>query len=202
MNDILVDDISVDDMRNGKRNGRKAAVLAAVAFLALAQVLPLMAGSAFAEEGHNHGPAPRTISVAPRTEARIGNQEAVLAYDRGKLVLFLQRYADGQPTSGAQIEMTIDFVPVTFEEVAPGTYVASDVMLAAGRNDLELSYKIGERDGTDTLTLNLPQGATETTATRKMNAPGSAVSGLLLAGLAIAIYAAMTALLALRSRTA
>jgi len=174
-------------------------------FAALAAVLFLMAlpvDGARAEEGHSHGAAPRTISVAPRTEARIGNQEAVLAYDRGKLVLFLQRYTDGQPTSGAGIEMTIDFVPVRFEEVAPGTYVASDVMLAAGRNELELAYKIGDREGTDTLVLNMPQSSTETTASRRMNTPGTAVSGLLLAAIALAIYAGTTALLALRSRTA
>jgi len=155
-----------------------------------------------AEEGHSHGPAPRTISVAPRTELRIGNQEAVVAYDRGKLVLFLQRYSDGQPTSGATLEMTVDFVPVSFEEVAPGTYVASEVMLAAGRNDLELSYKIGEREGAETIALMLPQTAGQVASSRPASAPRAAVSGLLLAGIAAAIYAAVTALLALRSRPA
>lgn len=180
----------------------RIAGLAAMFLVAALALAALPAGPARAEEGHNHGPAPRTISVAPRAEARIGNQEAVLAYDRGKLVLFLQRYTDGQPTRGATIEMTIDFVPVTFEEVAPGTYVASDVMLAAGRNELELSYKIGGREGTDTLILNMPQSTTETTASRRMNTPGTAVSGLLLAAIALAIYAGTTALLAMRSRTA
>lgn len=175
---------------------------AVVVCMCLLGFVATMASPASAEEGHSHGPAPRTISVAPRTEARIGNQEAVLAYDRGKLVLFLQRYADGLPTTGAALEMTIDFAPVTFEEVAPGTYVADEVMLAAGRNELELAYKIGEREGTETIVLNLPQTAGQAASARASNVPRAAVSGLLLAGLAAAIYAAVTALLAMRSRPA
>ncbi len=174
-------------------------VFAAGVILAL---VATMVRPAFAEEGHNHGAEPRTISVAPRTEARIGNQEAVLAYDRGKLVLFLQRYSDGLPTTGAALEMTIDFAPVTFEEVAPGTYVANEVMLAAGRNELELAYKIGEREGTEMIVLTLPQTAGQAASARASSVPRAAVSGLLLAGVAAAIYAAVTALLALRSRPA
>jgi len=92
-------------------------------------------------------------------------------------------------------------VPVSFEEVAPGTYVANDVMLAGGRNDLELTYKIGDRDGTETIPLTLPQRGIETSATRKMTAPSNATHGLLLAGLAIGIYIAVSALLAFRSRS-
>ena len=170
---------------------------------ALCALALLLAGSAgaYAQDGHNHGAEPRAISVAPRAETRIGNQEAVIAYDRNRLVLFLQRYSDGQPTTGAQLEMNIDFVPVSFDEVAPGTYVANDVMLAAGRNDLELTYKIGDRDGTVTVALMLPQRGIETSATRKMAAPSNATHGLLLAGLAIGIYIAVSALLAFRSRS-
>ena len=163
----------------------------------------LLAGGAgaYTQDGHNHGAEPRAITVAPRAEARIGNQEAVIAYDRNRLVLFLQRYSDGQPTTGAQLEMNIDFIPVAFEEVAPGTYVANDVMLAAGRSDLELTYKIGDKEGTQTIALLLPQRGTETSAMRKMVAPTNATHGLLLAGLAIGIYIAVSALLAFRSRS-
>ena len=108
---------------------------------ALCALALLLAGSAgaYAQDGHNHGAEPRAISVAPRAETRIGNQEAVIAYDRNRLVLFLQRYSDGEPTNGAQLEMTVDFVPVSFEEVAPGTYVATDVMLAAGLEPMRRS---------------------------------------------------------------
>lgn len=186
--------------RQGRTAMRRLAGLAVALFLA---ALPMLAAApAQAQDGHNHGAGPRTITVAPRTEARIGNQEAVLAYDRNKLVLFLQRYSDGQPTIGAELGVTIDFVPVTFEEVAPGTYVASDVMLAAGRNELEVAYKIGDREGTDTLILNLPQASSSTSAALSARAPGTAVSGLLLAAIALAIYAGTTALLAARSRAA
>ena len=169
----------------------------------LCAVALLLAGGvgAYAQDGHNHGAEPRAITVAPRAEIRIGNQEAVVAYDRNRLVLFLQRYSDGLPTTGAQLEMTIDFVPVSFEEVAPGTYVANDVMLAGGRNDLELTYKIGDRDGTVTVPLTLQQRGIETSATRKMTAPTNATHGLLLAGLAIGIYIGVSALLAFRSRS-
>lgn len=167
-----------------------------------AALLSLAGGAgAFAQDSHNHGAEPRAITVSPRAEVRIGNQEAVIAYDRNRLVLFLQRYSDGQPTPGAQLEMTIDFIPVTFEEVAPGTYVANDVMLAAGRNDLELTYKIDDREGTQTIALMLPQRGIETAAMRKMTAPSTATHGLLLAVLAIGIYIGVSALLTFRSRS-
>lgn len=194
----------VRSMGQGERKavGHNRILAGACAGLLLGALVVTMGGPARAEEGHNHGPAARTISVAPRTEARIGNQEAVLAYDRGKLVLFLQRYADGLPTSGAAIEMTIDFAPVTFEEVAPGTYVANDVMLAAGRNELEMTYKIGAHEGTETIALVLPQTAGQVASARSSGVPRAAVSGLLLAAIAAAIYAGVTAILALRSRPA
>lgn len=156
-------------------------------------------GRAMADE--DHAP-PRTIMVAPRTELRIGNQELVAAYDRNKLVLFLQRYSDGEPTTGAHLEVTVDFVPVNFDEVAPGTYVASDVMLAAGRNELELAYKIGDREGTENLMLLLPQAAVQLQAGRQSSMPSATASGLLLAAIAGAIYLGVTAVLALRSRVA
>jgi hypothetical protein len=181
--------------------GRAAAWLGGV--LLAATLLVGMPGIAAAQDGHDHGGGgPRTINVAPRTETRIGNQEAVLAYDRNKLVLFLQRYSDGQPTTGAEIEMTIDFVPVSFEEVVPGTYVASDVMLPAGRSELEMTYKIGDKEGTENMVLILPQAGVQLASARQMSIPQTTVSGFALAGIALAIYAAVTALLALRSRLA
>lgn len=173
--------------------------LAIFQFIAMPEFLGF-SGRAMADE--DHAP-PRTIMVAPRTELRIGNQELVAAYDRNKLVLFLQRYSDGEPTTGAHLEVTVDFVAVTLEEIAPGTYVGSDVMLAAGRNELELAYKIGDREGTENLMLLLPQAAVQMQAGRQSSGmPSSTASGLLLAAIAGAIYLGVTAVLALRSRVA
>lgn len=171
---------------------------------ALCAVLFLLAGGAgaFAEEedAHDHGAAPRNVDVAPRAEARIGNQEIVIAYERDRLVLFLQRYSDGQPTPGAELAITVDFVPVAFKEIAPGTYITDNVMLAAGHNDLELTYKIGDREGTETIPLTLLGGSVQK-GTARIVMPSSTTSGLLLAVLAFGIYIAVSALLAFRSRS-
>jgi hypothetical protein len=67
-------------------------------------------------------PPPQIIVVAPRIETRLGDQELVLTYVGGRVVAFLQRYVDGVPTTGAAIELTVDFIPTDLKEIAPGVY--------------------------------------------------------------------------------
>ena len=59
--------------------------------------------------------------MAPRAEARLGDQEVVITYVDRSLIVYLQRYVDGVPTTGAEIELLVDFLPSYPEEIAPAS---------------------------------------------------------------------------------
>ncbi len=158
------------------------------------------AGRALAEEET----APRAIYVAPRAEVRIGNQEAVLVYIDRKLMVFLQRYVDAVPTTGAKIEATADFVPGELKEVAPGVYSGTDWTLAGGRNDIELNYTIDGKTGTVTVPLMI-SSATGTGTPGMLPAatgrlPKPAIPGYVLGIAALATYLAVMLLFIWRGR--
>ncbi|WP_207461211.1 hypothetical protein [Azospirillum sp. SYSU D00513] len=165
--------------------------------LAAAPGVPAIAG-----DGHDHGAAQRSITMAPRTEARLGNQEVIVTYAGSKLVLFLQRYVDGTPTSGAELSVTADFMPSDLTEIAPGIYGSGELMLAGGRNDLEIAYTIGEESGTATLPLLLPGGAGGTAPAAAAAAPSGALPGFLLVLIAAGLFLGVNALLIRRVRVA
>jgi hypothetical protein len=180
--------------------GRRIAIGAGAMLFALAG----WGGAAFAHGDEPHGDAPhggRSITVAPRAEARIGAQEAVIAYLDGKVVVFLQRYIDGVPTAGAEIELTIDFIPESLEEVAPGVYSSGDWPLAAGRNDVELAYTLGEEKGSAALVLAMPEGAAAT-AQPEPSLAAWGIPGFIMIVFAVLIFAAVNGLLAQRARRA
>jgi hypothetical protein len=122
--------------------------------------------SANAEEGpHTHGDEPvRQLVVAPRAELRLGDQELVLAYLSGRVIVFLQKYVDGTPTSGAAVQLTIDFIPADLKEIAAGVYGSDPWPLAGGSNDVEVSLTIGGRKESATIPLVIPNAGGATTA--------------------------------------
>ena len=126
--------------------------------LALGLVLPilvsLMPMTAWA--AGDHGPAPTTISIAPRSEMRFDNQQLVVLYASGRLFIFMENFSDGRPTQGAELEAVINFLPETLTEIAPGTYQSEPVSLSAGRTDIELSWRIGEQEGMVPVVLQIP----------------------------------------------
>lgn len=125
------------------------------AFIAGTAILSGLPLPAFAGPGHDHGPVQKAIVIAPRSELRIANQEAVLTYQNEALIMFLHRYSDGEPTTGAEIEATVNFISNPMTEIAPGVYRA-EAELTAGRNDIELSYTIGDQSGTAETAITLP----------------------------------------------
>lgn len=159
-----------------------------------------MASAAFASAGHDHGPARQTIVLAPRAETRIGNQEAVLTYVDGKVVVFLHRYADGVPLTGAELEMTADFLPSTLEEIAAGVYRSEAIGLAGGQNEIELTYTIDGQSRSAKVPLVLP--STANAAPLDISMPSGAISGAALALIALVIFAGVNVLLVGRSRRA
>jgi hypothetical protein len=162
----------------------------AVALIPVGGLLTAVADAA-GQDHHDDAPAAQTIIVAPRAEARLGDQEVVITHVDRSLIVYLQRYVDGVPTTGAEIELVVDFLPSYPEEIAPGVYVATDVALAANREEIELKLAIDGR--TDSAVLPLVNPAAVRTASQV--APrATAVPGIIFAIAAATIFAMVNAL--------
>ncbi|HEV7369985.1 hypothetical protein [Arenibaculum sp.] len=161
----------------------------------------LAASAAWAGDGHNHGAAQRAIVVSPRAEVRLGGQEVVVTYGDGKLLVFLQRYVDGQPTVGAEVSATADFLPLDVQEIAPGIYASEPTELAGGRNEIEIAYTIDGRTETAAIPLTIPGGSAVARAAPTSASAGS-VPSLALALAAACIFIAVNAVLMRRVRQA
>jgi len=169
---------------------RRIRCFAFIAGILLLQGISLREASA---QAHSHGPAPQVIVVGPRSELRIANQEAVLTYQNDALVVFLHRYSDGEPTTGADVEATVNFIASPMAEIAPGVY-RTEVQMTAGRNDVELSYAIGDQSGSAVTSITLPSrsGAVQRTNTGPAHAVG--LPPYVLVVIAIGLYVAVSLL--------
>jgi hypothetical protein len=163
----------------------------------------------------DHGAA-KVVRVSPRLEARFDDQQLVLVYanrqlyeDKSffafnnrqaakfadpRLVVFLENYINGSPTTGAQIELSLNFLPQKLTETSPGVYQSEKVILGGGRNEVELNYKIGDKLGSMTLMLVIPAGATSLATSVTTSVPAPTVPGWVYALGALAIYLMVTAL--------
>jgi hypothetical protein len=174
----------------------------AVGFLVAAALFgPLVA---FAPRAAAHGEATsqRAIAVAPRAEMRIGNQEIVVTYVGGAIVLFLHRYIDGVPTKGAELEITVDFMPATLTEIAPGVYRSEPLSLAGGRNEIELAYAIGDQEGSEVIPIAVPTNSKAATSRSNPAPVAGSVPGPVLAAVAVLLFAGVNVLLFRRARRA
>jgi len=159
----------------------------------------MLVGWSDGASAHSNEPGERSIVLAPRAEARIGAEEAVIAYVNQKVVVFLQKYFNGLPTSGAEVAVTIDFIEETLEEVAPGIYRSGEWLLATGRNDVDLAYTLGDQTEAFAMALILPSSGDDDLVTgMSLAVPVGSVSGVMLALLVIVIYGCVNWLLARR----
>lgn len=159
----------------------------------------LIASLGFAYAHDDDEPPPQIITVAPRVETRVGDQELVLTYIGGRIVAFLQRYVDGTPTTGAAIELTIDFLPTDLKEIAPGIYSSDPTPLAGGSNDIDVALTMGEAKQSATVTLMVTSAAKAATATVIPVALGSVPGFVLVIG-AVVVFLAVNGLLIRRGR--
>src|SRR5262245_28616324 len=119
-----------------------------------------------AHEGHDHGPAEGISGpVAPRVAARSEVYEIVGVLRGERLVIYLDRIANNEPVTTADIAVTIGDAsePVNAEWAADGTYALTSPLLRAS-GPLELVFSITGEAGDDLLagTLSLPQEAMTT----------------------------------------
>ena len=189
--------------------------------LPIRMVLTLLIFGAFWVAGErpalsgDHGAA-KVVRVSPRLEARFDDQQLVLVYanrqlyeDKSlfafnnrqtskfadpRLVVFLENYIDGTPTTGAEIDLSLNFLPQDLKETSPGVYQSEKVILGGGRNEIEFNYKIGDKQGSMTLMLVIPAGATSLATSVTTSVPPPTVPGWVYALGGIVIYLIVTAL--------
>jgi hypothetical protein len=182
-------------------------LLAWCGFLSLLGAIAGANGPARADEDTEQAAVNR---VAPRAEARIGDQELVMTYlegipgepNSGKLIVYLQRYVDGVPTTGAKIDVTIDFMSETLSEIGPGVYSTVSLPIASGRNDIQLTYKLGDKEGTASFPLMVASTDGSTPSAALPPVTNRNVPGFVLAIFAAVIFVGVNGLLLRRTRRA
>lgn len=122
----------------------------------------VLAGAALAHEGHDHGaaPPPRPSSFAPRVEAASAELELVGVLRDGKLILYLDRFADNAPVAGASIEVDTPAGTLAAVPVEAGTYVLSAPFLnVPGPHDLAFTVTVDGNADLLLATLSVPAPA-------------------------------------------
>src|SRR5271155_4061421 len=100
-------------------------------FSALALAAATVAGSGPAGAHGDHGAAPPgAVVIAPRAEGRSGPVETVAEFTGGTLAVFLSRYADGAPVTGAKVAAATDLQSADLAETDPGVYVTKEILFA------------------------------------------------------------------------
>lgn len=157
---------------------RVRAALAGLPALALVWfALAAASTGALAHEGHDHGDAAPAASGAgsPRIALHSDQYELVGILKRGRLTLYLDRFADNAPVADAKITATLGEEEVAAEAAADGTYTLRSPRLA-GHGPLEMVFTVQAPGGEDLLigTLPLPPEPAAGAAT----APPSRIDGL------------------------
>jgi hypothetical protein len=118
-------------------------------------ILALASPPVWAHEGHDHAAAEVGVEAAPRAsaESEVFELVAVLAAD-GRLILYLDRYASGEPVTEARIEVESGGAKATALTLEPGVYAASlNTLRQPGKHPLTLTVHAG--DSIDLLAANL-----------------------------------------------
>lgn len=170
-----------------------------VLLAAISAVVMSLFGTGVHAQEHDHGGGPRVVVLAPRAEARVGNQEVVITYVAGLLTVYLQRYVDGVPTAGATIELTVDFMPGELAESSPGIYESRDWSLSTGRTEIEMLLTVDGHQETAVIPLTVAQSSGGR-ITAPIAIPVVSVPGFVFAVAAAAIYVIVILLFVLRRR--
>lgn len=137
-------------------------------FLFLASVLAglhLMAGTAPAHEGHDHGapPPPVSATVAPRMEASSADFELVAVAGVGEVTIYLDSFRGNVPVPGAAIDVDTGGETLTAEPAGEGVYVVKPKW-AGSPGSHDLAFTIMADGLVDVLTGTLAIPAPEAEA--------------------------------------
>ena len=115
----------------------------------------LMAGSAWAHEGHEHGDQPKTAvaGITPRLEAASGPFELVALLQKGDLLIYLDHFETNEPATGAQITVETPAGQLT-PEFKEGVY-RLPASWAPQSASLDLIFTVAAGDQTEILSGTL-----------------------------------------------
>lgn len=143
---------------------RVRALAHSMGVLACLLLLSLQAVSAWAHEGHDHGPpaSSSTVPASPRVTATSENYQFVGIVEGEVLVIYLDRFADNAPVTSATLEVTIGEASVRAELQKNGTYEVTSPRLKAVGNH-EVLINVTDGTATDLLvgSLHIPSPIAE-----------------------------------------
>ena len=121
---------------------------------------------ALADAGHDHGAIPPAVSatLAPRIETQSENFELLAILEKGKLTIYLDRFATNEPVSNARIAIESGAFKAVAESGAGSVYtVPGEAFATPGQ--YPLVFTIQAADNSDLLngTLTVPQPAGQST---------------------------------------
>lgn len=149
----------------------------AAALGAMAPLAAVLAGSALAHEGHDHGAAPPPVSktIAPRGEALSETFELVAVPRDGTLTLFLDRFRTNEPVTGATIDVETPDGPKTATATPEGGYaLTAPWMSAPGRHEFVATVTAGGDVDVLTVAVAVPDPSGRAAAAPAEPSPGRA----------------------------
>lgn len=136
-------------------------------------------------------PPPGSVVIAPRAEARVGQTEMVTIFSRDIFAVFLSRFADDTPITGATVEAGPDLQSAKLTETDPGVYSTRELLMSPGRNDMTVTFTLDGVTHTQAIPLMMPAEAPEPAA---LPPPAiSTASPLSIVGAIVAVYALLSA---------
>ncbi|GJD98749.1 efflux RND transporter periplasmic adaptor subunit [Methylobacterium isbiliense] len=134
----------------------------AAALRALTVTLALVAGPAYAHEGHDHGAPPPPVSktIAPRGEAVSAAFELVAVPRDGTLSLYLDRFQTGEPIPDATLEVDTPKGTVAAQAKEPGVYrLPAPWLNKPGQYDMMVTVTAGSDVDVLPIALTIPDPA-------------------------------------------
>lgn len=99
---------------------------------------------------------PGSVVISPRAETRAGQIEVVTIFSHQIYAVFLSRYADGAPITGATVEASTDLQSAKLTETDPGIYSTKELLMSDGRNDVTVKFHTGNVSASSHIPLTMP----------------------------------------------
>ncbi|WP_298934252.1 hypothetical protein [uncultured Ramlibacter sp.] len=110
--------------------------------------------SSFASDDHDHGAPAPAGTASPRIQVHSDLFELVGVVDKGRMTVYLDRYATNEPIAGARIDYESGTDKGTAQPQADGTYQIAFAALAKP-GDLPFSFTVAAGPDTDLLAGDL-----------------------------------------------
>jgi membrane fusion protein, heavy metal efflux system len=137
----------------------RPSTIAAMAVVLVLAVMAALPPRALAHEGHDHGAAPAALPATsqPRAATTGDEFEAVAILKNAELLIFVDRFADNSPVTGATVVVTVGSQEIAAKPVPDGTYrLPWPAASKPGRHDVVISIQDGATSDLLIATLDVP----------------------------------------------